>query len=236
MPRKLTEKEVINKFIDKHGDRYDYSEVKYKNTRTKVDIVCKEHGIFTQTPKAHLNGSNCTICGLKRELRYTQDEIISNFIDRHGNRYDYSLVKYNGTHIKVDIICKKHGIFQQRPYQHYILGHGCKKCADENSISHNTKDCYIGKPTTLYYIEIKTKDKDTVYKIGLTRSSVPNRFNREKNIDIKILKTWFFKDGEKAYLKEQEILEKYNSSKYYGEKILEYGGNTELFTANILNY
>ncbi len=55
----------VNKSILKHGDRYDYSLVCYKNSLTKVVIRCKKHGIFTQTPNNHLAGKGCNTCSLK---------------------------------------------------------------------------------------------------------------------------------------------------------------------------
>lgn len=45
-----------------HGDHYDYSKVEYKNTKTKVKIICPEHGVFEQTPSNHLKGQGCTRC------------------------------------------------------------------------------------------------------------------------------------------------------------------------------
>lgn len=46
----------LNDFIIKaekyHGKKYDYSLVKYINARTKVDIICKDHGVFEQVPEA----------------------------------------------------------------------------------------------------------------------------------------------------------------------------------------
>ena len=44
----------INKFIEKHGDLYDYSLVNYIKNRTKVEIICNKHGIFNQTPLLQL--------------------------------------------------------------------------------------------------------------------------------------------------------------------------------------
>jgi hypothetical protein len=35
-----------------------------------------------------------------------------------GSEYDYSLVEYNGSKVKVKIICKVHGIFEQSPNNH----------------------------------------------------------------------------------------------------------------------
>ena len=37
---------VIEKFIKKHGDRYVYNLVDYKNAITKVSIICKKHGLY----------------------------------------------------------------------------------------------------------------------------------------------------------------------------------------------
>jgi hypothetical protein len=45
---------VINVLI--HRDKYDYSLISnIKNCRTKVKIICPEHGEFMQTTNAHLN-------------------------------------------------------------------------------------------------------------------------------------------------------------------------------------
>jgi hypothetical protein len=52
----------VNMFKEVHRDLYEYSNVKYLRSKTKVDIVCKKHGIFLQTPKEHLKGSGCPTC------------------------------------------------------------------------------------------------------------------------------------------------------------------------------
>ena len=57
---------TISKFIEKankiHNDKFDYSLVEYKNAITKVKIICKEHGIFEQTPNSHLTKRGCKKC------------------------------------------------------------------------------------------------------------------------------------------------------------------------------
>jgi hypothetical protein len=45
----------------------------------------------------------------------------------HGDTYDYSLVDYMASNIKVKIICKVHGIFIQKP-SHHKDGQGCPIC------------------------------------------------------------------------------------------------------------
>jgi len=52
----------INKSKQIHGIKYDYSLVNYKNSKSKVDIICPIHGIFQQQPSGHLNGRGCHIC------------------------------------------------------------------------------------------------------------------------------------------------------------------------------
>lgn len=54
-----------------HGDRYDYSLVEYKNSNSKIKIICADHGVFEQSPATHIDesrgGKGCPTCGLKRE-------------------------------------------------------------------------------------------------------------------------------------------------------------------------
>ena len=60
--KKDSNDEFISKAKKIHGNRYDYSMVKYINCRTAINIICVEHGIFRQTPSNHLSGQNCPIC------------------------------------------------------------------------------------------------------------------------------------------------------------------------------
>lgn len=63
---KSTTKEFITKAKSIHSNKYDYSLVDYTHNRKKVEIICKEHGIFKQTPDSHLRGSGCKICSTLR--------------------------------------------------------------------------------------------------------------------------------------------------------------------------
>lgn len=126
MPRKLTIDEFIKKSKTVHEDKYDYSKVEYVNTHTKVEIVCKKHGSFWQDPHNHLKGKGCPKCVSNYKL--TQDDFIKKAIKRHGDFYDYSLVKYEKNTSKIEIICPLHGVFIQEANSH-LQGHGCSKCA-----------------------------------------------------------------------------------------------------------
>ena len=63
MPKKLTQEEVIKRFKEVHGYKYDYSLVEYNNSQTKVIIKCFEHGLFYQSPAKHIYGRGCVKCG-----------------------------------------------------------------------------------------------------------------------------------------------------------------------------
>jgi hypothetical protein len=54
--------------IKKHGDRYDYSSVNYINSMSKVVIICKLHGKFSQRADDHLYGKGCKECGILSRL------------------------------------------------------------------------------------------------------------------------------------------------------------------------
>ena len=58
----------ISKAIKIHGDRYNYSNVNYINAKTKINIICKAHGEFEQTPSNHLSKYNCQKCAKNFKL------------------------------------------------------------------------------------------------------------------------------------------------------------------------
>lgn len=116
---KASLEEVLVKFRQVHGNRYDYSKVVYTGSKDKVIIICREHGEFGQEACSHYNGFNCPECGyeaISKTKTYSQTDIITDIITRfkevHGDNYDYSKVKYVGCYGRVTIICKEHGEFE----------------------------------------------------------------------------------------------------------------------------
>lgn len=51
---RILESDFISRSKEIHSNKYDYSLVKYINHSTKVEIICKEHGTFKQTPNNHM--------------------------------------------------------------------------------------------------------------------------------------------------------------------------------------
>lgn len=58
----LTQNDFVIRSRKKHNNKYDYSLAEYVTDRTKVTIICPEHGKFTQTPNAHMAGQGCPKC------------------------------------------------------------------------------------------------------------------------------------------------------------------------------
>lgn len=64
--RGLTNRLSIETFIEKsiqiHGDKYDYTSVNYTGWSNKVIILCPVHGPFKQSPRDHFDGCGCQQC------------------------------------------------------------------------------------------------------------------------------------------------------------------------------
>jgi hypothetical protein len=75
----LEVEEVIARFRDKHGERYDYSKVNYKNMNTPVTIMCSIHGEWRQRPADHILGRGCQKCAqqLVKALRLQESRRLS---------------------------------------------------------------------------------------------------------------------------------------------------------------
>ena len=138
---KYTTETYINKCINIHENQYDYSLVSYIGSNEKVKIICKKHGIFEQRAFCHLQGQKCSKCQFDKKKKDKLDFIIKSNL-KHKNKYDYSLVEFENRHEKVKIICKDHGIFEQRASDH--LKSGCPKCYRDLTIKKNDvfiKEC-----------------------------------------------------------------------------------------------
>lgn len=222
----------------KHGERYDYSLVKYKNNHTKVAIVCPVHGSFLQNPGNHMRGSGCQKCYLEKaqahlveSARKRSKETKRGYVSRvkkiHGNKYDYSEVEYTTWDGAIKIICPVHGPFLQSANNHK-QGAGCPQCAPSGF------DETI--PAILYYLEIETgPGTDPVYKIGVTNRTVWQRYpltrDREK---IKVLKTWEYPLGIDARKTETKIRRMHKEMAYQGEPPLANVGTSEMFSEDVL--
>jgi hypothetical protein len=91
---------------------------------------------------------------------------IDNAVKLHGDKYDYSLSEYEGWNKKIKVICKIHGIFEQKATNH-LNRYGCDKCArdkkklliddfiDKSIKTHNNKYDYSIVNYTNNYTKVK---------------------------------------------------------------------------------
>jgi len=126
-----TTDEWIEKAKEVHGNKYDYSKVEYANTKTKITIICKVHGEFEQNPSGHLQGYGCDKCG--GTYNYTTEEWIEKAKEVHGNKYDYSKVKYIRSCEEIIIICNACKYEFNQVANAHMQGGGCSKCCGKYS-------------------------------------------------------------------------------------------------------
>ncbi|MCT7632104.1 hypothetical protein [Aliarcobacter butzleri] len=219
----LNTNEVINSFKLIHGDKYDYSNSIYINAKTQIEIKCNKCSlIFFQTPNGHKKQGNfCPSCSGKQ---ISNREIIDRFKIIHGNKYDYSKVKYVSAYKKIEIKCNSClKTFFQSPMNHE-KGNNCPFCSKTGF----KKD----KEAILYYLKLKTDNDQILYKLGVTNLTLNKRFGSQLKYLIPLL-IMKFNIGSSAYDLEQKILLKNKQYKYIGNSILK-NGNSELFFKDIM--
>ncbi len=136
---KLTTEKFIERAKIIHKDKYDYSKSIYTKAKTKLCIICPEHGEFYTTPNSHIyHQAGCAICSGVKKL--TTKEFIEKANKIHHNRYNYSKAVYKSAKQKICIICPEHGKFWQKA-EHHLAGHICIMCSG------------IHKKTTKEFIE-----------------------------------------------------------------------------------
>jgi len=128
--KRITTSEFIHRSTMVHGTVYDYTATKYHNSRTKVDIICKQHGLFKQRSHDHLNGQGCPSCAVQSQTS-TKDQFIDQAHLIHATKYSYDSVVYINSYSTVNIECHAHGMFKQTPSAH-LQGCGCPTCTIED--------------------------------------------------------------------------------------------------------
>jgi predicted RNA-binding Zn-ribbon protein involved in translation (DUF1610 family) len=142
---RTSQQKFVEQGTAKYGEKFDYSQAHYVNAWTPVLIGCPTHGVFCQTPAAHLHNTTygCPECAKDdaskrgrgpRDPRPQDRSNTAEFMERatakHQGKYDYSLVNYTKSNENVTIICIVHGAFKQVASGH-LAGRGCPKCGDE---------------------------------------------------------------------------------------------------------
>ena len=134
-PQKQFEEEIKNMY----GDKYSLRLLNYKNTGTKVTLICDIHGEFKKLPDSILNGNACDECCTKKTKSTDKNIFIEEAIKVYGDKDDFTNTEVISSKYKVEVRCKKHNFIFKKDIQSYLLGCGCPKCSAENYTLVRTK-------------------------------------------------------------------------------------------------
>lgn len=167
----LDSEKYLNSFLEVHGKRYDYSNVVFGNSESKITIGCRKHGDFQMTPRTHKNGHGCPHCARVKRSATKIENASKSFISRarqiHGHKYDYSKVEYVKAKQSVTITCKVHGDFHQTPVSH-LQGKGCAKCARNRKLTRSEFINRANRRHGLKYSYDSVIYKNTYTKVTIT--------------------------------------------------------------------
>ncbi len=71
LSRVLSKSQVLERFKEIHGDKFDYSQTTYNgDAHERLRIICKEHGLFIQSYANHYhNKQGCPVCAKEYNAR-----------------------------------------------------------------------------------------------------------------------------------------------------------------------
>lgn len=217
----------------KHPELYNSIDVleEYVSTRDKI-LIKNEYGVCSISPNQLFKGC---LPNLKSAIDKTS-YWVNQAKEVHGDKYDYSKVKYVKSKTKICIVCRTHGEFWQKPVVHLSNKAGCQKCSDYCIGFRRTDFINIcnkgGKSKAILYLVRLFNDEEDFYKVGITSRSVIKRMSqiKVKGYDYEILEEVNLDPG-KCWDLEKEIHRKNKHLKYTPTTL--FGGSTECFSERI---
>lgn len=171
----ISEEEFISRARQVHGDKFDYSQLGYKNITGVVNIICPKHGMFTTTGRIHLR-SDYPKCSKDRE-KVSIEEFKQRLFNRHGDKYSIIEDSYDGLKSPARFIYSKHGEYEYLPFNCLnVESAGCKECKRENSMNDGGQ--------VLELIKMKHGDKFDYSKFKYSGMNYPCVVTCSKHGDI----------------------------------------------------
>lgn len=222
-----------NEASKRHFGKYSYETSVYKGSDSSIIVTCQTHGEFRTTPHEHLsNLHGCKWCNIDSQ-RICNEDILTRCVEKHGLEYTYDFSDYSGSVKtgKIKITCKIHGEFQQSPYSHYSMGHGCPTCGKQvqggKSLSDHIAASNKRNGKSYIYLIRCYNDFESFYKIGISVSGVSARYNSSnmpyQYETVKEVKL----EAEKSWNIEKDVLRKFSNFKYLPN--IKFRGYTECF-------
>ena len=207
-------KEIVNERIADRGIKVIGELV---GSHTKATFECAEGHQWETTPNSVMAGCGCPSCA----DRALTKEIVNARIAERGIELvgDYVTVNTRAT-----FACAEGHQWDATP-SNIMTGRGCPSCADYGFDAN--------APAIVYYLKVEADE--TYYKIGITNNTVELRFGVADMKKITVLETVDFEVGADARAFEGDILKTYAKHRAEDVNVLTKGGNTELFTVDVLN-
>jgi hypothetical protein len=143
MVAKLTNDEWVKRANKIHGSKYEYPISKWGdiNSKSLVEITCPEHGGFFQSMSNHTHvksPTGCPVCSHTRQP--SREERISQAVDVHGDKYDYSLWPLEiSASTRVETKCIECDKTWFHNVDNHVRGRGCPNCKSRIKIEKTTK-------------------------------------------------------------------------------------------------
>lgn len=179
-----------DKFIEKsnkiHNNQYDYSKVKYVNSKEKVCIICPKHGEFWQRPSKHLMGQGCPICkesALENKIKMFLNENKISY--EHQYRTEW-LKNENNNFLSVDFYLPDYNVvIECQGIQHFksVKRFGGGKMFNRRVMNDKIKKklCEMHNIRVLYITEKKINTSITLYNSNNTMLINEITINKIKN-------------------------------------------------------
>lgn len=223
-----------NEASKRHSGKYSYETSLYKGSDSPILVTCKTHGEFRTTPHEHLSKLHgCKWCNIDSQ-RVCNEDILNRCVERHGLEYTYDFTDYNGSVKtgKIKITCKSHGEFQQCPYNHYSLGHGCPACGKQTqggkSLSDHVAASNKRDGKSYIYLLRCYNEFESFYKIGISVTGVISRYNSTNMpYEYEVVKEIKL-ESERSWSVEKSVLKDFSKFKYVPS--IKFRGYTECFS------
>jgi hypothetical protein len=130
---RVTQGEMLTRFVAIHGDVYGYDQAVYVSQQTPVQILCYEHGYFWQKPEFHWGGSGCPACFNVHRRGSSQRgsiDILRTQIDRvFGFKLRLLTEIYTNSQTPIEVTCEDHGGVLKTKANWLVNGaNPCPKC------------------------------------------------------------------------------------------------------------
>lgn len=121
--RRWTTAEFISAACSVHGDSYDYQNVEYFRSTTKVHIVCRVHGGFWQAPRDHIHSAaGCPNCQTSKGEKVVE-KILKRYPVVSKKQYKFDDCRGNGRKkLRFDfaiIVDGRMGLIEYHGVQHF---------------------------------------------------------------------------------------------------------------------